>query len=700
MSNKDELYTFGIGENFHLQNYLGVHSENGSFCFRVWAPNAENVQVIGDFTDWRNRPLQMNKNQAGVWEANSLDAREGDLYKYLVTRKGGQVVEKIDPMAVYMERRPGTASVIKVLRNKKWEDGLWMGRRKRLGFQKRPINIYEVHAGSWKKDDFGHPMTFSQLKDYLIPYLVEMNYTHVEFMPLMAHPLDMSWGYQLMGYFAFEHTYGTPEEFQDFVEACHKNNIGVLVDWVPGHFIQNDDALAYFDGTATYEYQNHDRAHNYRWGALNFDLGKNQVQSFLISSALFWIEHYHIDGIRVDAVSNMLYLDYDEGPWEANQFGDNRNLEGYHFLRKLNKVIKERHPNVMMIAEESTASTPITKDLESGGLGFDFKWNMGWMNDILRFYEEDPLYRQYDFNLVTFSFMYIFNENFVLAFSHDEVVHGKKSMMHKMWGDRYNQFAGLRNLYAYQMCHPGKKLLFMGSEFGQFLEWKYNDQLEWENLNDDMNQKMQRYTKQLNQFYKDHKCLWRIDDSFDGLEIIDADNKSETVLSFIRNEPRKLRFLLRDLIVESNALAFEYTGYLSNISSIKSYYDANMDMLTPNKFYSLFFSNQKVYTKVKNEEATYFDKQSNVSNSQLASGSIIKGYLDHSIVSRNCLLEKGTRVVNSIIFPKVKIGEGATIENTIIDKCVKVASGVTLKGSLDKPLVIPKFSEINEDIIQ
>lgn len=473
MSNKDELYTFGIGENFHLQNYLGVHSENESFCFRVWAPNAENVQVIGDFTDWRNRPLQMNKNQAGVWEANSLDAREGDLYKYLVTRKGGQVVEKIDPMAVYMERRPGTASVIKVLRNKKWEDGLWMGRRKRLGFQKRPINIYEVHAGSWKKDDFGHPMTFSQLKDYLIPYL-----------------------------------------------------------------IQNDDALAYFDGTATYEYQNHDRAHNYRWGALNFDLGKNQVQSFLISSALFWIEHYHIDGIRVDAVSNMLYLDYDEGPWEANQFGDNRNLEGYYFLRKLNKVIKERHPNVMMIAEESTASTPITKDLESGGLGFDFKWNMGWMNDILRFYEEDPLYRQYDFNLVTFSFMYIFNENFVLAFSHDEVVHGKKSMMHKMWGDRYNQFAGLRNLYAYQMCHPGKKLLFMGSEFGQFLEWKYNDQLEWENLNDDMNQKMQRYTKQLNQFYKDHKCLWRIDDSFDGIEIIDADNKSETVLSFIRKDDK------------------------------------------------------------------------------------------------------------------------------------------------------------------
>ena len=358
------------------------------------------------------------------------------------------------------------------------------GRRKRLGFQKRPVNIYEVHASSWKLKEDGQPYTFKELKEELIPYLVEMKYTHVEFLPLMAHPLGMSWGYQLMGYFAFEHTYGTPEEFQDFVEACHQNNIGVLVDWVPGHFTQNDDALAYFDGTPTFEYQDHDRAHNYRWGALNFDLGKNQVQSFLISSALYWIENYHIDGIRVDAVSNMLYLDYDEGPWLPNREGGNRNLEGYGFLQKLNRVVKERHPGVMMIAEESTAATPITQPIEEGGLGFDFKWNMGWMNDILKFYEEDPVYRQYDFNLMTFSFMYCFNEHYVLPFSHDEVVHGKKSMMHKMWGDRYNQFAGLRNLYTYQLCHPGKKLLFMGSEFGQFLEWKYDYQLEWMNLED------------------------------------------------------------------------------------------------------------------------------------------------------------------------------------------------------------------------
>lgn len=539
--NLDEaMYTFGTGENFHLQNYLGVHELEGEegFIFRVWAPHAEQIQVIGDFTGWFDEPLDMTKNHIGVWEATSDLPEEGQLYKFLVKRKGGQVVEKMDPFATYLEPRPGTGAVIRKKKTKKWKDGLWMGRRKRFGFQKRPVNIYEAHASSWKLKEDGQPYTFKELKEELIPYLVEMNYTHVEFMPLMAHPLGMSWGYQLMGYFAFEHTYGTPEDFQDFVEACHQNNIGVLVDWVPGHYTQNDDALAYFDGTPTFEYQDYDRAHNYRWGALNFDLGKNQVQSFLISSALYWIENYHIDGIRVDAVSNMLYLDYDEGPWMPNKDGGNRNLEGYGFLQKLNREIKKRYPDVMMVAEESTAATPITQPIEEGGLGFDFKWNMGWMNDILKFYEEDPVYRQYDFNLMTFSFMYCFNENYVLPFSHDEVVHGKKSMMHKMWGDRYNQFAGLRNLYAYQLCHPGKKLLFMGSEFGQFLEWKFDYQLEWNNLEDEMNQKMQAFTSHMNGFYKDHKSLWQIDDSYDGIEIIDADNRAESVLSFIRKDDK------------------------------------------------------------------------------------------------------------------------------------------------------------------
>jgi len=538
MDRSTDLWTFGRGDNFHLQEYLGANKETRGeqegFTFRVWAPNAQAVDLIGDFTDWEARKIPMVRNEGGVWEVFCSDAKEGDIYKYLVTRNNGHQVQKIDPLALWMEKRPNTGSIIKTIPEKNWKDGLWRARRKKLGFKERPVNIYEVHAGSWKRNDDHSSYTFKQLKDELIPYLVEMNYTHVEFMPVMAHPLGLSWGYQLMGYFALEQTYGSPEEFQDFVEECHLNNIGVIVDWVPGHFIINDDALAYYDGTPTFEYQDEHRAHNYGWGALNFDLGKNQVQSFLISSLKFWIETYHLDGIRVDAVSNMLYLDYDSGPWTPNIDGGNLNYEGVHFLRRLNAIIKNEHPDVMMIAEESSAGQKITGPEEEGGLGFDYKWNMGWMNDILRFYEEDPVYRKFDFNLVTFSYMYAFSENFLLPFSHDEVVHGKKSLMHKMWGDRYNQFAGLRNLLTYQICHPGKKLLFMGSEFGQFLEWKSEEQLEWGNLEDEMNAKMSRFTSQLNHFYKEHKELWEIDDSFDGLEIIDADNRDQSVLSMVR----------------------------------------------------------------------------------------------------------------------------------------------------------------------
>ena len=542
MDRSTDLWTFGRGDNFHLQEYLGAHKETRGeqegFTFRVWAPNAQAVDLIGDFTDWEARKIPMVRNEGGVWEVFCSDAKEGDIYKYLVTRQNGHQVQKIDPLALWMEKRPNTGSIIKTIPEKNWKDGLWRARRKKLGFKERPVNIYEVHAGSWKRNEDHSSYTFKQLKDELIPYLVEMNYTHVEFMPVMAHPLGLSWGYQLMGYFALEQTYGSPEEFQDFVEECHLNNIGVIVDWVPGHFIINDDALAYYDGTPTFEYQDEHRAHNYGWGALNFDLGKNQVQSFLISSLKFWIDTYHLDGIRVDAVSNMLYLDYDSGPWTPNIDGGNLNYEGVHFLRRLNAIIKNEHPDVMMIAEESSAGQKITGPEEEGGLGFDYKWNMGWMNDILRFYEEDPIYRKFDFNLVTFSFMYAFSENFLLPFSHDEVVHGKKSLMHKMWGDRYNQFAGLRNLLTYQICHPGKKLLFMGSEFGQFLEWKFDYQLEWGNLEDEMNQKMQAFTSHMNAFYKDHKSLWQIDDSYDGIEIIDADNRAESVLSFIRKDDK------------------------------------------------------------------------------------------------------------------------------------------------------------------
>ncbi|GAA2909490.1 1,4-alpha-glucan branching protein GlgB [Enterococcus pseudoavium] len=534
---------FLSGENFYAQHLLGAHKEQEGYVFRVWAPNARAVFLVGDFNDWQDLPMEKDE-ASGIWQVYTEIASEGDLYKFKVRQADGREILKIDPFAVRFEKRPGDAAELYSFPEKKWKDGLWRGRNKRINHFKRPLNIYEMHASSWKHHADGTPYSFAELKTELVPYLVEMNYTHVEFMPLMEHPLGRSWGYQLIGYFAMSSYYGTPAEFQDFVEACHLNNIGVFVDWVPGHFCINDDTLPYYDGTPQFEYTDPDRAKNNRWGSINFDLGKPQVQSFLISSAMYWIEMFHIDGIRVDAVSNMIYRDYDEGPWTPNHEGGNRNLEGYYFLQKLNAVIKLAHPNVLMIAEESSSETPVTGMIESGSLGFDYKWNMGWMNDVLRFYEMDPIYRKDNFNLITFSFMYMMQENFILPLSHDEVVHGKKSLMHKMWGDRYKQFAQLRNLYTYFMAHPGKKLLFMGSEWGQFLEWKFDEGLEWADLNDPLNLSMQHFTAELNKFYKEQTALWELEDSYDTIEIIDADNTTESVLTFMRKGKRKKDFLI------------------------------------------------------------------------------------------------------------------------------------------------------------
>ncbi|MDT2829182.1 1,4-alpha-glucan branching protein GlgB [Enterococcus viikkiensis] len=534
---------FLTGENFYLQHLLGAHREEHGYIFRVWAPNALAVFLVGDFNDWQDWAMEKDPD-TGIWQIYCEEANEGDLYKFKVRQADGREILKIDPFAVRFEKRPGDAAELYNFPDKKWKDGLWRGRSKRSNPFKRPLNIYEMHASSWKHHEDGTPYRFAELKDELIPYLVEMNYTHVEFMPLMEHPLGRSWGYQLIGYFALSSYFGTPAEFQDFVEECHLNNIGVFVDWVPGHYCINDDTLPYYDGTPQFEYTDPDRAKNNRWGSINFDLGKPQVQSFLISSAMFWIEMFHIDGIRVDAVSSMIYRDYDEGPWTPNHEGGNRNYEGVYFLQKLNAVIKLAHPNILMIAEESSSDTQITGMIESGALGFDFKWNMGWMNDVLRFYEMDPIFRKDHFNLITFSFMYMMQENFILPLSHDEVVHGKKSLMHKMWGDRYKQFAQLRNLYTYFMTHPGKKLLFMGSEWGQFLEWKFDEGLEWGDLGDSLNQSMQHFTATLNDFYKNQPALWELEESYDTIEIIDADNTAETILSFIRQGKRKKDFLI------------------------------------------------------------------------------------------------------------------------------------------------------------
>ncbi|GIO23575.1 1,4-alpha-glucan branching protein GlgB [Oceanobacillus sp. J11TS1] len=548
LETEDAIKRFHTGENFYSQHVFGYHQEERNeetgFVFRVWAPNAQQIWLVGTFNNWDNS-LPMQKNEEyGYWEVFTTKPAENDLYKYKVRQADGREVFKIDPFAIAFEKRPGNAAVIHHVPEKKWKDGLWFGRKKRSNFFKRPINIYEVHASSWKHHEDGTPYSFADLKEELIPYVKEMGYTHIEFMPLMEHPLGASWGYQLIGYFALSSYYGTPKEFQDFVEECHRNNIGVFVDWVPGHFCINDDALPRYDGTAQFEYQDPDRAANVRWGSVNFDLGKPEVQSFLISSALFWLEMYHIDGIRVDAVSSMLYLDYDDGPWQPNHEGGNRNYEGYYFLQKLNAVIKLAHPEAIMIAEESSSDTKITGLTETGALGFDYKWNMGWMNDVLRFYEMDPVFRKDHFNLITFSFMYMMQENYILPLSHDEVVHGKKSLMHKIWGDRYKQFSQLRNLYTYMMTHPGKKLLFMGSEWGQFLEWKYDEGLEWRDLDDGLNSSMQHFTSCLNHFYKEQPALWELEESADTISIIDADNRDESVLSFIRKSKKKNDFLI------------------------------------------------------------------------------------------------------------------------------------------------------------
>ncbi len=541
---KDALYLFNNGEYFDSYHTFGNKKEEGGVRFTVWAPNALDISLVGDFNEWNDDLRMSHVGETGAWTIVVPNAKEGDCYKYKVTQANGEVAYKIDPYALEFEVRPKDASIVRELPKKDWKDSGWFAARNRWPVNDRPMNIYEVHLSSWKHHEDDSWYTITELKDELIPYIKDMGYTHIEFMPLMEHPLDASWGYQPTGFYALSSKYGTMEELQDFVEEAHKEGIGIIMDWIPGHYNRNAYGMAYFDGTPQFEYTDKNQADNNRWGTLNFDLGKHQVHSFLISNALFWIENFHIDGLRVDAVSNMLYLDYDEGPWTPNEDGTNENYKGVEFIQKMNSVIFERHPSLIMAAEESTAWPKVTHPVAEGGLGFNYKWNMGWMNDTLRFFEMDPYYRKDHFDLITFSFMYTFNEQFILPFSHDEVVHGKKSLMHKMHGDRYNQFAGLRTLLSYQMFHPGKKLNFMGNEFGQFLEWRFAEGLEWKSMEDEMNYQQLNFTKALNHFYVDNRAFWEVDHSYDGIEILDADNKEESVLLFMRKGKKPRDFLI------------------------------------------------------------------------------------------------------------------------------------------------------------
>ncbi|WP_125588318.1 1,4-alpha-glucan branching protein GlgB [Companilactobacillus jidongensis] len=538
-------YLFNTGKSFRSYEFLGCHVLNdGITTFTVWAPHSKSVAVVGDFNQWQDSELT-KVGTTGIWHGEFNGVDPGSLYKLAITGPDGERHLKIDPYAKEFEKKPGDAAVVVKPVDKKWHDSLWLARRKRSDAKKRPMNIYELHLGSWRRHEDDSYYSYEEIADELIPYLKKMDYTHVELMPVMEHLLDASWGYQQLGYFAITSRFGGVDGFLDLVDKLHQANIGVFVDWVPGHFIRNYDALYQYDGTPTYEYQDENRANNRGWGAWNFDLGKAQVQSFLISSALYWLEQCHLDGLRVDSVSNMLYLDYDVGKEGlTNQKGDNRNLEGIEFLQRLNNVVHQEHPDVLMIAEESSAYSGVTDTVANGGLGFDFKWNLGWMHDTLKFFEMDPLYRRDHFDLLTFAFVYMYNEKFIMPFSHDEVVHGKKSLMHKMPGDRYNQFANLRTLMTYLLVFPGKKLTFMGSEWGQFLEWRDWSQLEWVDLKDPLNHKMQEFMQSLNSIYRDNRPLWEQDYEPAGLIYSNTDDAQNSTMGFIRQGKRKHQFVV------------------------------------------------------------------------------------------------------------------------------------------------------------
>ncbi|WP_205700209.1 1,4-alpha-glucan branching protein GlgB [Erysipelothrix sp. HDW6A] len=543
-----EMSLFNQGLNFRSYEFLGCKPCDEGFCFTVWAPHAKSVSLVGDFSEWN--PLPMDALfETGAWTLRCDNAKIGDCYKYRIEDQFGHTIDKIDPYALQHEVPPKDASIVSVLPKFAWKDATWLRSRRHKVQLNQAINVYEVHATSWKKAEDGRDLNLQELADVLIPYVKDMGYTHIEFMPVMDHPLDASWGYQITGYFAVAGRYGTVEQFMYLVNEAHKAGIGVLLDWVPGHFNRNEVALSYYDGTPTYEYQSHIRATNVRWGTLNFDLGKNQVHSFLISNAMFWLKELHIDGIRVDAVSNMLYLDYDEGPHELNEDGGNINREGVQFIQKMNTEIFKAFPDVLMIAEESTNYQGITSPVHHGGLGFNLKWNMGWMNDTLRYFETDPIYRPYHFDLLNFLFVYMHNENYMYALSHDEVVHGKHSLLGKMPGDRYKQFAQLRLLQGLMLGLPGKKLNFMGYEIGQFLEWRFKDELEWNVLSYPHNSEYKHYIKTLNSIYTSHNALYLNDFETEAIKILEAD---DPIMIFTRYGK-----IHRDLIICIYNFSFE-----------------------------------------------------------------------------------------------------------------------------------------------
>lgn len=535
-----DQYLFSNGVHYKLHEKMGgrltTHQGVEGTNFAVWAPNARSVSVVGDFNHWDGRINPMRSlGASGIWELFIPGIREHSRYKFEIQTQSRKVKIKADPFALFSEFRPATASVVADIHRFQWQDHVWMSERPEKISKPYPMNVYELHLGSWKKRGNAF-LNYREIAHELAEYCKQLNFTHVELMPIQEHPLDESWGYQVTGYFAPTSRFGTPEDFQYFVNHMHQNNLGVIIDWVPGHFPSDDYALGQFDGTSLYEHSDSRQGYHPHWNTLIFNFGRREVTNFLISNALYWLEEMHIDGLRVDAVASMLYLDYgrEEDEWIPNEYGGKENIQAIEFLKHLNSIVHKQCPGVLTIAEESTSFLGVTHPLEKGGLGFDLKWNMGWMNDTLRYFSKDMLYRHHHHNDLTFGLIYAFSEKFILVLSHDEVVHGKRNLISKMPGDMWQQFANLRLLLSYMICQPAKKLLFMGSELAQWNEWYCKEELEWFLLRYPQHQGIQTMVKEINRFYLDHPALWEKDFSHDTFQWVDFFDVNNCVISYLR----------------------------------------------------------------------------------------------------------------------------------------------------------------------